>query len=139
MANALLPLARQKIGAHALDWTAGTWKVQYLNGALAYDPTWEFLADIPAPNRIGAGTAITGRVVLLDGVFDADDVIPGPVVPIATTVAAMAIYRDSGAEATSEILYFADTNEDSTPISRVGAGAAVAVVWSNLADRIFKI
>jgi hypothetical protein len=93
------------------------------------------LDDIPAGARIGSAVALT----LLDpaaGVCDANDISFTGLVG-APTVEALALYKDTGVEATSTLIAYIDSATSGLPTP---AGATqVDVAWNNGANKIFKL
>jgi hypothetical protein len=93
------------------------------------------LSDIPAGARIGSAVALT----LLDpsaGVCDASDISFTALVG-APTIEALALYKDTGIEATSTLIAYIDSATSGLPTP---AGATqVDVTWNNGANKIFKL
>lgn len=120
-----------------LDWTTGTWKAVLLDDTYIYDDAHDFADDLTGV--IDSAKTLTGQTVLTNGVCDASDVTPGVTVGIGTTGVSLVIYVDTGMPSTSPLVYFADTNEDSTPIEVIGDGTARPIIWSNGPTRIFQL
>lgn len=137
MANDLFPEAREKFLAGEIDWADDNFKVALLSSTLDESglAAAEFFDDL---TDVEATEDLTGTVILSGGVADADDVsVAG--VPLSTEIVAVVIYKDTTVASTSPLVAYMDTNDDSTPISRISDGGAIAVVWSNGDDRIFRL
>lgn len=95
----------------------------------------EFLSEILAGARVGAGVALTTKTVSDLAVFDADDfTVTG--LTSAPTVEAIVLYVDTGVESTSYLVAYIDT---ATGLPTAAGQATVAVVWDNGANKIFKL
>jgi hypothetical protein len=135
MANDLYPSARSAFLAGTLAWTGGTVTVALLDASYTYSAAHDMANDLTG---VLATEALTGRTILTGGVADGDDIsVSG--VGIGDIVERIVIYKDTGTPSTSALIAFMDTNDDSTPIYRVGDGAAIGVPWSSGADRIFRL
>ena len=97
-----------------------------------------FVSVLPGASFLGTPTSLTGLAVLADGVLDAADVsYPG--VAFGQTVERIVIAQDTGDDATSLVLIYLDTYDDTTPIYRAGDGSNIPIVWSNDDTRIAKL
>lgn len=138
MTNALYAKGREKFLGHAtidLDWINDTIKLVLIDTALytvdiAVD---EFLDDIPAGAQVAISNAFTGKTAT-DGVADADDITLTAV--SGATVEALAIFKDTGASATSPLIAYIDV-ASGLPVTPTGGD--VDVVWDNGANKIFKL
>lgn len=135
--NGLYPSARSAFLAGLIDWSdAGDdYVVALLGDGYTYDAAHDFASDLA---DVIDDAPVVGRTILVDGVADADDVTT-MTVPEGQTVKGIAIYRDTGTPSTSRLIYFADENDDGSPIDRAGDGSAVPVLWSSSADRVFRL
>lgn len=93
--------------------------------------TDEFLSDLPA-NTVVASVVLTGKSVTGRLDFDADDTT-FPDVATATKVQAALLYRDTGFENSSQLIYYDD---DATGLPITGDGDDVVITWP---DPIFKM
>lgn len=135
MANDLLPAARSAFARGEISWTGDDFLAILLDSA-TYDDTWQYRDDLTAAEL--ATAALAGTVVRDGGICDADDTtVTG--LGIGDTARALVIVRDTGSGATSEVVYFADQNDDTTPISVVGDGSAVVLRWSDSATAVFQL
>lgn len=114
MANGVYNTFLAAVAAADIDLTSGTFKLLLVDtGAYTVDLTdagHGFLSDIPALARLTEGTLVTSFGTLADRVFDADDFIgtfpdPGG----GATGEALVIYKDTGVEGTSPLLFFFDS------------------------------
>ena len=95
--------------------------------------TDDFLADIVVGARVAtsgnfANKAVTARV------FDADDVTLTAVA--GASVESIVIYRDTGVEATSDLIAFIDV---ATGLPFTPSGGDVTIQWDAGANKIFKL
>lgn len=100
----------------------------------AFDAGDQFLDDIPLVARVAVSGPLTGKT-LDQGVFDADDItfnaVTGP------TVSALALYVDSGSDATSQLIAYIDTWSSGAPI--LPNGGDVMIRWPSGGDKIFRL
>jgi hypothetical protein len=135
MANDLFPLARSAFARGELDWEGDNFTALLLDAA-DWNAGYEFQTDLVATTV--ASAALAGKTVLTGGVCDADNTT---VTGLAggETALAIVIIQDTGTPATSRVVYYADTNDDTTPISLAGDGSAVVLNWSAAASRVFRL
>lgn len=134
MSNTMYPSARTAFLTGSLDWVGQSFSVAALDHA-GYNPSNENLDDLAG---VLATAAITGRVALVNGVADADDLtISG--VSALDTVRALVIYRDTGTASTSTLVAWIDETADSTPLERPSDGSPIPIVWSNTPERVFRL
>lgn len=139
MANDMPLAARSLFLGGEIDWADGasTFQVALLSSTLdaASVEALEFADELPDVEATGA---LAGRAILAGGVADADDLaIAG--VPLGVELVAIAIYLDTGTPSTSPVIYYADSNDDGTPMLRVADGGDTPVQWSNLPQRVFQL
>lgn len=134
--NTLYPTGRTAILAGDIDWDADDFVLYLLSDTYTYDAAHQYGDELTGV--LGTPQPLTGCTVVNDGIADADD-LTYPDVEIGDTVTRMVILKDTGSLATSPLIYYADTNNDTTPMSRPGNGAGIPIVWSGSANRIFKI
>jgi hypothetical protein len=119
-----------------MDWESDDFTIVGLSSAYTYNGAHEYADDLTGV--LGTPTALTGKTALVGGVADADDVsYPG--VALGQNVVAWAIYQYTGSLATSPLVYYADENDNGTPIDIDGDGSAIVILWSSSADKIFRI
>jgi hypothetical protein len=92
----------------------------------------DFINDVPAGARVATQTLASKSVT--GGAFDAADVT----FPLVTgdPSEAMVIWKDTGVESTSPLLYYIDT---ATGLPVTPNGGDITVAFDNGANKIFKI
>lgn len=135
--NQLAPKGREAFLAGDAAWDSDVFKVVLVKAAYVFSAAHDNLDDVAAGNRIATSVALTGKTTT-DGVADADDVT-FTALAAGNTIAGFWIFKDTGVEATSRLIAFFDTKADATPISVPTNGGDVVIVWSNGAEKIFKI
>lgn len=127
------PLGRDAFLSGDVDVTADTIKVVLVDtGQYTYDDAHDFLADVAAGARIA--TATLSNVSVASGVLDADDV-NFPSVSNANDGDALIIYKDTGNESTSQLLFYIDAG-GGLPVEPNGSDINLA--WDNGANKIYK-
>ena len=135
MVNRLYDTGRQAFLEGQLAWLTHNFKSVLLDtGAyIGNFATNRYLSDIPSGARISTSANLANKTSDA-GVADADDVtfpnVTGP------TCEAVAIYRDTGDPATSQLVAYIDT-ASGLPVQP--NGGPIAVTWDNGANRIFKL
>ena len=130
MANKLYPKYKQALLGAGVNLVAGTVKAQLIDtGAYVYSDSDQYLNAVPAAARVGGAATLANKTVV-NGVFDADDVLFTSV-PAGSGTAdkeeAILLYRDSGAEGTSELIAFIDT---ATGLPVTPNGGNITVTWA---------
>lgn len=136
MPNTLYPTGRSRFASGDADWDSDTFRVFLLDDTYTYDAAHEFASSLSG--ILGTPMDMTGNVVLADGVCDSDS-LSYMGVDIGETITRIVIAKWTGSSATSPLIYYADTNNDTTPMSRAGNGAAVPLIWSTAGSHIFKL
>jgi hypothetical protein len=141
MANALYDPARQLMLKTGIDWdnnSTATFKAILLDtGQYTVDLTnHQYVSSVPAGARIKTAT-MTNRSIV-SGAADADDTTFTAVPAGSGTAAiieAIALYKDTGNEATSPLIAYIDS---ATGLPITPNGGDIIVVWDNGVNRIFK-
>jgi hypothetical protein len=124
MANTLYPKYRQALLAGGVNLSTGAVKAVLIDlGAYTYSAAHQFLSDVPSAARFGTPQTLANKTIT-NGNFDADDVTFPAVAAGASTggaVEAVLFYRDSGAEAASELIYLMDTGVTGLPLTLNGS------------------
>jgi len=114
MANGVYNKFLAALAAGSIDLTSGTFKMVLCDSATytadLTDSGDEFLSDISGGARLTTGTLTTTFGVLASRVFDASDftgTFPDP--GGGATGEILVIYKDTGVEATSPLLFYYDT------------------------------
>lgn len=134
MANAVYPKALEKFLSGSMNLLTDTIKVSGLTSAYTYSSAHEFRSSL-------AGVTFTSTLAnksVTDGVFDADDLTITGVSP-GSTITSLAIWKDTGSNSTSPLIYYADTFSSGIPIFIELTGGQIIISWSDEPTRIFKI
>jgi hypothetical protein len=130
MANKLYPKFKQALLGAGVNLLGGTVKAVLVDtGAYNYADAHQFLTSVPSAARVGTPATLANKTVV-DGVFDADDSMFSSVPTQTGTAAAeeaILIYRDSGTEATSELVAYLDT---ATGLPVTPNGGNIVVAWN---------
>ena len=134
MANALYDTGRNAFLLGDIDWVADTIKVVLVDAAdyTVNLSTDDFLADVPSAARVATAT-LAGKSASA-GVADASDVAFSGVTGDISE--ALVIYKDTGVEATSQLIAYIDT---ATGLAVTPNGGDINVTWDNGANKIFKL
>ncbi len=134
MANALYDTGRNAFLLGDIDWVADTIKVVLVDAAdyTVSLSTHDFLNDVPAAARVATAT-LSGKSASA-GVADATDVtFTGVSGDISE---ALVIYKDTGTEATSQLIAYIDS---ATGLAVTPNGGDINVTWDNGSNKIFKL
>lgn len=136
MANKVYPKykAAAMSGGAAVNLLTSNVKLVLLDtGAYTYSDSHEFLGDIPSGARISISGNLASKSVTASGAFQSAnsrfDGVTG------TSVEAIAIFVDTGADTTSRLVAFIDTGVTGLPVTPAGASYNVivdAAGWFNL-------
>jgi hypothetical protein len=135
MANALYGKGRQKFLEGSIAWLTDDIRAILIDTALytVQIDVHEFLSDIPAGARVAVSDALAGKSSTL-GVADAADKTFLAVT--GASVEALVLYKHTGTEGTSPLIAWLD---NVTGIPFTPSGADEQVVWSDGANKIFKL
>lgn len=129
MANLSYPKYRQALMDNGVDIKDSTIKGVLIDtGAYTYSAAHDFLDDVPSAARIGTPQTLQNKTIT-NGVLDADDITFSNVTAgtgSAATVEALLLYRDTGTEATSELIALYDT-VSGLPLAL--NGSSVKITW----------
>jgi hypothetical protein len=118
-----------------LAWLTQDFRVLLLQSGYTVNlATHQYLSDIPSGARVATSPALAGKTATA-GVADANDAVITSVP--AATITAFVLYQHTGTDATSQLVLYDDT-ATGLPLT-VPAGATVAVVWDDGANKIFKL
>jgi hypothetical protein len=141
MASGLYDKGRQAFLEGTIAWLTDNIKVILvdINGGSPYTvnlTTDQFLSDVAAGARIST-SANLGSKTSTAGVADAADaVFTAPAA--GTACEAVVIYKDTGVAGTSPLIAYIDSS-GATGLPVTTNGADITVVWSNGANKIFKL
>ena len=127
MANKVYPkLKKGFLSGAAVDLLGSNVKVVLLDLAdYVYDDAHEFLSSIPAAARVATSPNLTAKTLSDLADFDsADPVLPGVT---GDELEAIAMYVDTGTEATSKLIFFQDSGLSGAPLTPDGNDIKIAV------------
>lgn len=127
MANAQYPLSKNDFLTGGINLSADTIKCMLVDtGAYTYSAAHHYLSDIPAGARMGTPLTLASKTIgtVAAGVFDAAD---GALGTPSTSAEALVIYKDTGTEGTSVIIWYLDTGVGGLPAA---GGGAATITWN---------
>jgi hypothetical protein len=134
MANALYDTGRNAFLRGDLSWNSHTFKVVLVSSSYTVNLTsHQYLSSIPSGARVATSSALTTSLPGA-GVADASDITFSSVT--GSQVTQFVIYRDTGTEATSQLVAYFDT---ATNLPITPNGGDISITWSNDTNRIFKL
>lgn len=125
MANALAAKFREALLGADIDPLADNIKVVLLDATYTYSAAHDNLDDVDAGARV-ATSANLGSKTGTDGYFDSADVVFSALAG-GDTITQLWVYKDSGAEGTSKLMAYYDTNAAAAAISVATNGGDVTV------------
>lgn len=135
MANALYDLGRNSFLNGDIDYTSDTVDL-YLIDTDDYTvnlASHQFLTSVPAGSRV-ANATLVGKSTAA-GVADANDTVFSSV--SGDVSEALILVKDTGAEATSNLIAYIDTASAGLPVTPNGGD--ITVTWDSGANKIFKL
>lgn len=115
----LYPSAREKFLTAQLSWTSGVYRALLLPESYTANFDNEFLSDIFEGVRLATSDPIAGRTAT-DGYANSSSIRFGVLVD-TRKAAKMVIFKDTGIEATSDLVCFLDTeNLQGAPLDLIG-------------------
>lgn len=135
MANLIYPKAKEAFLSGSINLSSDTIKCQLIDtNDYTYAATDDYLADVAAAARVGTAVTLASKTVT-DGVFDAADITFSTVTGDVSE--ALLIYKDSGSEASSNLIALLDTAQSGLPVTPNGGD--IDVTWDNGASKIFAL
>lgn len=132
MANAIYPLYKQALLTAGINLTTLNIKAALIDtGTYTYSAAHQFMSSAAAGAVARSGNLASKTVAL--GVFDAADITLTAV--SGATVEALILYRDTGVDATSELIAYIDTGV--TGLVLTPNGGDVTLTWN--ASGIFAL
>lgn len=124
MANQLYPKAKEAFigGDLALD-TDNIVAVLVDTAVYSFDPSHEFLSEIPSGDRIATSVNLGGKTIT-DGTFDSNDIVFPSV--SGDPSEALVLVQDSGSDTTSRLIAFID-QATGLPVTPDGTNINVTV------------
>lgn len=134
--NAFYPKGRQRFATGLVDWEGDTIKGAVLVAGYTYDDADEFFDDVP-------GGAVLFEFTLAgcsatDGILDATDHVESGL-GTGDEAVGLVVFKDTGADATSPLLFFFDRAASGALLSRETAGGDFRVRWPNGPTKIVRI
>lgn len=127
--------ARQRSTAGGLGWLAGDIKALLVTAVYVPDlAADEFVADIPSGTILSRSSNFTSKTNTL-GVLNADTIL-FPLVASGNVGKYVVIYRDTGSDATSELIICDDTGQN-FPVTTDGND--ISCQWSSGPNKIGQI
>ena len=136
MANGMYAKGREGFATALVDWVNDTIKCVLIDTAdytvdlAAHD----FLNDVAAGARVGTPQTL-GTKSATDGILDAADAVFPSVTGDQSE--AIIIWKDTGTESTSRLLFYIDTVSSGLPVTPNGGN--ITVQWDNGANKIARI
>lgn len=137
MPNAVYPEARDAFLTADIDLLADDIRAILLLNGYVYNAAHDFLDDVSAGFRVATSAAMTGKTVDA-GVFRANNV-PFGVIAAGPAIRKLVLYQHTGSEATSRLIYFADTLAAGVAINFTPDGTSVTAVWGAGPTGIFRL
>ena len=135
MANALYDTGRSAFAAGQINWTGDNIKAVLVDtNDYAVDlATHDFLADIPSGARIATSGNLTGKTITAGACYAAPWTFPAVT---GDQAEALVIYKDTGVEATSQLIAYIDT-VSGLPVTPNGTD--VTVTPDTGSNKIFRV
>lgn len=132
--NSLYNYGRQGFLDGSIDWDTHDIKAVLVDLVdYTHDPNHMFLSSVDSGARVATSSNFTSKTVA-SGIADADDITFSSVT--GDSCEALIIYRDTGNEATSELIMYVD---DAVGLPVNPNGGNINVTWSDGASKIFKL
>ena len=128
MASHVYPLAKESFITGVINLSSDTIKLVLLTSAYTYSAAHQFRSSLSGVIGSASGAFASKTVAL--GVFNAANVTLTAVAG-GSTIAALAIYKDTGSSATDNLIAFVDG------FSQVTNGGDITVTWDSGASKIF--
>ena len=135
MANALYDTGRNAFLNGDVDYTNDTIKLVLIDAAdyTVNLETHQFFSEVASASRVATST-LAGKSTAA-GVADANDTVFSSVTGDQSE--ALLLYKDTGTEATSQLIAYIDTASAGLPVTPNGGD--ITVTWDNGANKIFKL
>lgn len=135
MASALYPAAKESFLNAAIDMNTDTIRAIFVTSSYTYNSAHDFFDDLTNTAGDGGSGRANGEAIvnptIASGVFDGDDTVFASVT--GTGINAIVLYKDTGADATSNLIAYIDG------ISLTVSGAQVTIQWDSGASKIFAL
>jgi hypothetical protein len=135
MATVLFSKGREGFLDGSLDWDTNDFRVMLVKSTYTFDDTDVFLADLGSVDN--GRTAALGSKTVTSGVADAADITLTATSAVACN--ALIIFKHTGSDATARLVAYIDSaGATGFPITPA-ASATISIVFSNGANKIFKL
>ena len=135
MANTVYPKALGTIADAGVNLSSATLKALAVKSPQAYNSANQYVSDLTAADIIVRSAALTS-VTTTNGVITSAN-FTLPACTSGDTIIAVVLYHDSGADASSDLLAWIDTDASSVAISQLCNGGDVSVTVN--ASGLFSI
>lgn len=126
MANAIYPSAKKAFLDADIDLLVDDIRVILVDTAdYTYNSAHDFLDDVPSVARVATSGALSSKSTT-GGTFDAADVTLSSVT--GDEAEALIIYKNTGTESTSNLLFYIDTGVTGLPVTPNGND--IDIVWN---------
>lgn len=136
MANTLYPKGREAFATGQIDWVGDDIRLVLLDASYVYSDAHDFRSDIAGGAVVEESDLLTGKSAT-DGICDAADIIVTTV--SGDTITQIAVFKDTGVDATSPLLLFYDATASSVLINLIPDGTGVRIRWSNGPLKVFRL
>jgi hypothetical protein len=137
VANSLALSFRSALLTADIDPIADNIKVVVVDNTYTFNTAHDNLDDVGAGTRIATSGNLANKTST-DGYFNSDDVTLSAL-PAGDTIVGLWVYKDSGAEATSKLMAWYDTNAAAAAISVATNGGDVVISPSNSPAGWFRV
>ncbi len=134
MANVLYDPARESYLTGGLNWASDTVKVCLVKSTYTFSAAHQFMSSI-STNDNGRSAALASKTTTA-GVADAADTTL--TATAATACNALVIFKDTGSDATSNLIAYIDTPASGLPFTPA-ASQNLTITFDNGANKIFKL
>lgn len=135
MANTLWPKGREGFLTGLIDWDTDSIQAFLIRSAYTYNSAHQFISSITTGNENGR-VALSGRTGT-NGTADATDVTSGLTATAAAATNAIGLVKNTGSDATSNLIAYIDT-ATGLPFTPA-VGGPVNITWDNGANLIFTL
>lgn len=136
MANTLYPKGREGFATAQINWLTDDIRLVLLDATYVYDDAHDFRSDIAAGAVVEESDLLSGKSAT-DGICDAADIVVTTV--SGDTITQIAVFKDTGVDATSRLILFYDATASSVLINLIPDGTGVRVRWSNGPLKMFRL
>ena len=136
MASGIYDKAREQYLGGSLNWTSDTVKAVLVTSG--YTPNFasdQFLSSITAANRVATTAALTGKTATAGVAGAANTVFPAA--PAGKVGVAVVLYKDTGSDASSNLIAYIDSASSGLPVT--ANGGDINLLFGTGPNKIFKL